>query len=161
MVAVAAAHPLRAYEFVSRPYATVCDALASEESAFRRATDAAASRADSLVQSLRIDLPGIEVGSVIDLAVEAGERSDRRTTFKIGWAAPRPAALFSSMSLTLGLLPLTPTETQIELRGTYTAPLGLVGAPLDTALLHCVADATVHRFVAELARLLRAELPEP
>ena len=157
---MASAHALRAYDYVGRPYATVRDAVAKDRSIFRRATNAAASRADALAASLRVDLGGIEIGTGIDIVLESVEESDRRTVLKIGWEASRATAHFPSMKATLSIYPLSPTETQLDLQGTYTPPLGVVGAALDVLALHRVAEASVHRFVADVARLLRTELPE-
>lgn len=157
---MATAHELRAYDYVNRPYSTVRAALASDRSVFRRATNAAASRADALAASLRVDLGGVEVGTGIDIVLESVEENDRRTVLRIGWEASRAAALFPAMKATLSVYALSPTETQLDLHGTYTPPLGLVGAALDSLALHRVAEASVHRFVTDIARLLRAELPE-
>jgi hypothetical protein len=55
-------------------------------------------------------------------------------------------------------LPALEDETQIELHGRYTPPLGTIGSALDSLIGHRVADASVHRFVTDVASLLRDEL---
>jgi hypothetical protein len=40
----------------------------------------------------------------------------------------------------------------------YTPPLGTIGSALDSLIGHRVADASVHRFVTDVASLLRGEL---
>ena len=63
------------------------------------------------------------------------------------------------MAAELLIYPLSRDETQIELDGRYTPPLGALGGALDSLIGHRVADASVHRFVSDVASLLRNELP--
>ena len=82
-----------------------------------------------------------------------------RTTFiKLRWNAARAAALFPSMEAELIVYPLSKDETQLALQGRYTPPLGTIGSALDSLIGHRVADASVHRFVTDVASLLRDEL---
>jgi hypothetical protein len=62
------------------------------------------------------------------------------------------------MEAELIVYPLSKEETQLELHGRYTPPLGAVGSALDSLIGHRVADASVHRFVTDVASLLRTEL---
>jgi hypothetical protein len=62
------------------------------------------------------------------------------------------------MHAELVIYPLTATETQLELAGTYEPPLGLVGRAIDSTLLHRIAEASVLQFVQEVARYLREDL---
>jgi hypothetical protein len=53
---------------------------------------------------------------------------------------------------------LTPTETQLELEGKYAPPLGVVGKAVDAVIGHRIAQASMHRFIQEVAARLREEL---
>jgi hypothetical protein len=52
-------------------------------------------------------------------------------------------------------LGLTATETQLDFAGRYQPPLGPLGSVLDAAIGHRIAEASVHRFVADVAQHLR------
>jgi hypothetical protein len=62
------------------------------------------------------------------------------------------------MDAELIVYPLSPNETQLELHGFYSPPLGAVGSALGSLVGHRIADASVHRFVTELASWLRSDL---
>jgi hypothetical protein len=62
------------------------------------------------------------------------------------------------MSGQLSVWPLTSSETQIELEGTYTPLLGVVGVALDS-VGHGIAEASVTRFVEDVVRRIQEELP--
>lgn len=137
---------------------------------FQRATKGAATRASSVAASLKVQLGGIEVGTDVSFevkGVEEGEQSstgrgaagrDPVTRIDITWKAAKAAAIFPAMEASLSIYPLSPEETQLELHGLYRPPLGILGSAIDTLALHRVADASVHRFVQEVASLLREEL---
>jgi hypothetical protein len=61
------------------------------------------------------------------------------------------------MKAELSLYRLGKDETQLELCGTYEPPLGALGKVLDALVMHRVAEASVHRFLAEVAALLMVE----
>jgi hypothetical protein len=60
------------------------------------------------------------------------------------------------MHAELAVYPLTSTETQLEFSGDYEPPLGLLGGAVDAVAGHRIADASIHRFVTELAESLRS-----
>lgn len=63
------------------------------------------------------------------------------------------------MEAQLSVWPLTETETQLEIVGAYDPPLGLVGDAFDAAVGRRIAEATVLRFLDEVAAQIRKELP--
>lgn len=161
-------HELRCYEYVNRPYAVVRDALrADPQGIFERATKGAAGRAHALAASLKVELGGIEIGTDVTINIvgveerlPGGEVRTPVTRLKVTWKATRAPALFPSMEAEVSIYPLSSEETQLDLHGLYRPPLGILGSAVDTLVMHRVADASVHRFLAEVAALLRAELPE-
>ena len=50
------------------------------------------------------------------------------------------------------------TETPHDLRGTYEPPGGLLGSAADILVGHRIAEASVHRFLDEVASRLSQEL---
>jgi hypothetical protein len=159
-------HELRSYDYVNHPYIVVRDALRDDLGGiFERATKSATGRAHALAANLKFDLGPLEIGTDVVIDVRGVEERDEgpagrtRTTFiTLRWKAARAAALFPSMEAELIVYPLSRDETQLELRGRYTPPLGAVGGALDSLMGHRVADASVHRFVNDVASLLRGEL---
>jgi hypothetical protein len=51
----------------------------------------------------------------------------------------------------LSIYPLTATETQLDFSGLYEQPLGVVGKAMNAMLGHRIAEASVHRFVGDVA----------
>jgi hypothetical protein len=159
-------HELRCYDYVNRPYAVVRDALRTDLGRiFERATKGAAGRAHALAANLKVELGALEIGTDVVIEVlgveerEEGPVGHTHTTFiKLRWKAARAAALFPSMEAELVVYPLSRDETQLELHGFYRPPLGAVGSALDSLVGHRIADASVHRFVTDVASLLRGEL---
>lgn len=163
---MAPAHELWCYDYVNHPYTVVRDAMRADLGGiFERATKSATGRAHALAANLKVGLGALEIGTDVVMEVlgveerEEGPAGRTRTTFiKLRWKAARAAALFPSMEAEVIIYPLSRDETQIELHGRYAPPLGAVGSALDTLIGHRIADASVHRFVTDVASLLRGEL---
>jgi hypothetical protein len=159
-------HELRCYDYVNHPYAVVRDALRGGLGGiFERATKAATGRAEALAATLKVELGPLEIGADVAIEVVGMEERDEgpvgrtpTTYIHVRWKAARAAALFPSMDAELLIYPLSRNETQLELRGRYAPPLGAVGSALDSLVGHRIADASVHRFVTDVAGLLRREL---
>jgi hypothetical protein len=153
---------IRCFEYVNHPYGRVRDALtANAAEVFRSATRAAASRAHSVASQLRVDIGGIEVGTDVDISVREIEEqpakatSSPRTCLQLEWEAAKRPRLFPFMRAELAIYPLTATETQLDFSGHYEPPLGLLGSAMDSLVGHRVAEASVHRFVTDVAAYLR------
>jgi hypothetical protein len=156
---------IRSYDYVNHSYATVRQTLVADPAAvFRAATRAAAERARSVAAQLRVSIAGVDLAA--DIAVSVGEITDEATgpaggpttRIPIYWEAADHPRLFPLMDAVLSLYPLTATETQLDLQGRYEPPLGLVGAAVDALVLHRLAEASVHRFTADVAAYLRDQL---
>jgi hypothetical protein len=155
----------RYYDYVNAGYERVCEVLRRDVLAVcHSATKTAASRAASLASELHVNVGGFDVGT--DIAIKLGPieehpgdaKAPRTTTFALEWEAARLPRLFPFMHATLVVYPLTPTETQLELVSRYDPPLGPFGAAVDALVGHRIADASVHRFLSEVAAHLRATL---
>lgn len=160
-------HAISCYEYVNRPFEPVSDALVNDAvGIFERATKSASSRAEALVSSLKVSIAGFEVGKDVVVRVTRVSRDatapkhlgQQATTLELEWQAETNTALFPSMRATLSVYPLSATETQLDLRGSYTPPAGLFGSVADKLVGHRIAEASVHRFLEEIATRLSVEL---
>jgi hypothetical protein len=158
---------VRCYQYVNRPYAAVRELLAQRGTAvFQRATASASSRAGEVGATLHAGVGAVEVGVDVRIHVHAVSEDEGVAGLtpvlhvKLGWEAARAAALFPVMKADLSIWPITATETQLEIEGTYRPPLGMVGNAGDAVLGHRIAEASVHRFLDDIVEQLRRELPE-
>jgi hypothetical protein len=156
---------IRCFDYVNHPYERVRDALtAGAREVFRSATRAAASRADSLAAELRVQVAGFDMGKEIAISVDTVEELAPEVTappllrLELEWEAASAPRLFPFMRAELLAYPLTDTETQLELCGRYEPPLGPLGGALNAVALHRIAEASVHRFLNDVAGHLRASL---
>jgi hypothetical protein len=161
---MASGRKIRSYDYVNHRYERVRDALSADAAAvFRAATKAAAGRAESVASELRVKIGALEVSADIEISVngiteEKGKGGDPVTRLELEWEAAKAPRLFPFMRATLSVYPLTSTETQLELAGQYVPPMGLLGGAADGVVGHRIAEASVHRFVTDVARHLRETL---
>lgn len=157
-------HELHCYQYVNVPYDKVRDALRKDATGiFQRATASATSRAHELVSTLRVEVGALEIGADVKIEVRKVEEKlsalgDRATLLDIAWTAASRKGLFPSMEATLSVYPLSGKETQVELSGRYKPPLGVVGDALDALVGHRVAEASVLRFVQDVAARINSEV---
>jgi hypothetical protein len=156
---------IRSYDYVNHPYDRVRDALKQNAVAvFQSATMAAASRAESVAAELNVDFGGLGLTADIKIHVKsiqekpADDFSSASTTLRLEWEAASMPRLFPLMHGELSIYPLTTTETQLDFGGTYEPPLGAVGRTMNAMMLHRIAEASVHRFVRDVAGYLRQAL---
>ncbi len=157
---------LRTYAYVNRPYETVRAALHQRPlEILKQATTSAGARASSLAASLRVGVGGIQVGVGLSVQVKAVRDEDGVaglgpvTRVQLGWEAANAASFFPVMSAELSAWPLSASETQLEIEGTYRPPLGAVGTAIDAVVGHRIADASVHTLLEDIVEQLRRELP--
>jgi hypothetical protein len=156
---------IHCYDYVNHPYEQVRIALTKDAPlVFQSATKAAASRAQSVASELRIDLGGIAIETDIRISVTNIEVKERQgmsepvTRLQLEWEAARMARLFPLMKAELSIYPLTGTETQLDFQGLYEPPLGQLGKAMNAVAGHRIAEASVHRFVSDVADYLRRTL---
>jgi hypothetical protein len=155
---------IRCYDYVNHPYEQVRDALQRDAiTVFQSATKAAASRAQSVASELHVDVGGIGVKSDIRISVKNVEEkvygmSTPTTGLLLEWEAATMPGLFPLMRAELSIYPLTATETQLDLWGIYKPPFGAVGKAMNAIVGHRIAEASVHRFVSDVAGYLRQAL---
>lgn len=157
---------LRVYDYVNQPFARVSGALEQDmRGIVQRATTIASERAVELGGKLHAHVGpfdvsahvSIDIGPMDDTPLGSGRPALR---IPITWRAIRAKSAFPAMQAEVTVYPLTATETQLELAGTYEPPLGWLGRAIDSALLHRIAEASVLQFLQEIARYLREDLRE-
>jgi len=80
------------------------------------------------------------------------------TRLHLEWEAARMPRLFPIMKANLSIYPITATETQLDFNGLYEPPLGPLGKAVNAIVGHRIAEASVHRFVSDVAGYLRKTL---
>jgi hypothetical protein len=71
------------------------------------------------------------------------------------WEATGPGGrLFPALDGDISLIPAGEHATRVSLAGVYRPPFAALGAGLDMAVLHTVADATVRSLLARVADVL-------
>jgi len=156
---------IRCYDYVNHRYTAVRDALGRDAlDVFQAAPKAAASRAQSVAAELHVDLGGIGVKADIRISVKnieekiADATSGPATRLSLDWEAATAPGLFPFMKAELSIYPLTSTETQLDFLGHYEPPFGSLGRAVNAIAGHRIAEASVHRFINEVAAYLRRTL---
>lgn len=156
---------IRCYDYVNHPYERVRNALQQNAlSIFQSATRTAASRAQSVAAELHVDFGGIGLKTDIKIGLKRVEErvtktnSIPTTTLQLEWEAATMPHLFPLMKGQLSVYPLTSTETQLDFSGVYKPPFGAVGKSINTVAGHRIAEASVHRFIDDVAGYLRQKL---
>jgi hypothetical protein len=156
---------IRSYDYVNHPYDRVRDTLKQNAVAvFQSATKAAASRAEAVAAELHVDFGGMGVKADIRILVKGVEEkvadatSSPSTRLLLEWEAATLPRLFPLMQGELSVYPLTATETQLDFSGVYEPPFGAVGKTMNAIAGHRIAEASVHRFVSDVAAYLRQAL---
>jgi hypothetical protein len=150
---------LSCYDYVNHPYPRVRDALlANPHYVFRHATAATATQS----AALHVRVAGIDIGTDVAIRIANVEQirayDKPATKLTLEWQAENHPGMFPAMTAALLVFPLSATETQLELNGSYDPPLGKIGEAIDAAGLHQLAEASVTRFIQEIAGWLREEL---
>lgn len=155
---------LHTYEYLTRPFEAVRIAFAEEMiDVLQHATEAAATRAVALSTHLHARVAGIEVGTPVTVKIRGFDQSGGdhpSARLRIAWEAERAKALFPAMEADVEAHPITPTETQLALFGTYRPPLGIVGSAADALIGHRLAEAAVHHFLLEVKDRLELMIPQ-
>ncbi len=159
------AHELHCYDYVNHPYERVSDTLfARAKEILARASGGVEGRARTLATNLKVDLGPFEIGADVAMEIlgieeeEASAGIPAKTRVKIVWYGAKSPRLFPSMEGELVVYPTASGETQVELSGRYTPPMGRFGEAFDAVIGHKLAKDSVQGFVEDIARLLREEV---
>ena len=117
-----------------------------------------------MAAELHVDFGGIGVKTDVKIVLKSVEEnvpdpsSYPTTTLRLEWEAATMPQLFPLMNGELSVYPLTSTETQLDFSGIYKPPFGAVGKTMNAIVGHRIAEASVHRFVEDVAGYLRQTL---
>lgn len=111
---------------------------------------------------------GVRIGGVpvykrirLDLGSPYVLDRERQVVLPVHWHPEGGPPLFPDMSGELVIQPFGVSRTQMTLAATYHPPAGLLGALIDRAALHLLADATVRDFTVRLAHDVDQALSAP
>ena len=156
---------VRTFDYVNQPYDKVRKLLESSAGpVFAQATKGAAARAEAVASQLKVNIAGMEVGKEIAITlkqieeVKGAAKIAPKTIVRFEWQAAKSPRLFPLMNAELSVYPLTSKETQLDLSGSYEVPLGVLGKGVDAVVGNRIAEASVHRFLTEVADYLRKTL---
>lgn len=142
------------FDYVRHPYPAVRDLLRDDPfQVLASATEDAGRRRDEVATNLEVELAGVEIGRTVKVEVVGFEEKEKPwpiAKLQVRWKAADLPAAFPSMEAQLEAYGLSERETQISFLGTYRPPLGILGGLADAALLHRVAEASLHRFFSSL-----------
>ena len=143
---------LHDYAFVPLPSERVCARIAANHGEWLSALAVGAAREG---ESLRLRVGPIKslpmLGKTVTLHAEQPIERGEVTVVPLTWHATGSQGLFPVLNADLEVAALSPTFTQLTLRGHYQPPLGAVGQRLDQLLMHRVAEATIRAFMRRLA----------
>lgn len=149
---------LRSFVIVARPVAEVEAAMVAG--------------AKNWVPDIATDVNGDGQKLLTELGFDVGKRRiRRRINVEIGaakvvsgliympirWRAASEAGIFPTLDGELEIADLGVDRTQLALSASYEPPLGFIGQIADRALLHRVAEVTVHDFLIRIGERLEKD----
>ena len=112
-------------------------------------------RADNATEvGLRVAGVSVRKRVVVDLGQPVAE--GEWLNIPISWRATFPEKLFPVMTGKIELAPVEKGITRLTVSGMYEPPLGRLGALIDEAVMHSVAEATVREVTESIASRLAA-----
>jgi hypothetical protein len=153
---------LHCYDYVNQPYEAVRTTLLADPlGLFTRATSPSGVSAGA---ELHVTLGALDVAAEVAIAVrdvvETRAHDRAVTQIDFSWRAVRHPGLFPTMTACLRCYELSPTETQLEITGSYEPPLGITGQAVDAIAMHRVAETSVANFVRDVASFLRRTMQD-
>ena len=144
---------LHCYQYVNRPFDAVREALVLSGIQF-------------FERHLQVSIAGMDIGKDVVVRVKRvephvdapGHVANDAIRFDIEWKAASSAELFPSMKAKLLAYALGPNETQLDFTGKYEPPGGAVGQAADWLVGHKVAEASVKKFLDDVAGKLSEAL---
>ncbi|MGH9322470.1 MAG: hypothetical protein ACRD21_00015 [Vicinamibacteria bacterium] len=156
---------IRIFAYVDYPYDRVRRVLTTDAlAAVHGASEAASFRTKSIASGLGVALPGIGVKKEIPIAVREikekpeGDSAIEGTRFHVEWKATESPGLFPLATAELSIHPLTDEETQLDVYGQSQPAADWLGSEVEAVVSHRIAEASVHRFVSEVAKYLKGQL---
>jgi hypothetical protein len=99
---------------------------------------------------------GVSIHKRVTVELGEPEKKGEWTNVPISWKATFPEHLFPVLVGRLELVPVENKLTRLTISGMYEPPLGRLGALIDEAIMHSVAEATVREVTESIAAQLAA-----
>lgn len=99
---------------------------------------------------------GGRIARRIDVKVGPVQRFAYGVTVHVSWRAAQRAELYPELDGHLRAEPAEAAGTTLRFDARYVPPAGRLGATVDRALMHRVAQSSIEDFVDRVARLLAA-----
>lgn len=144
---------LHLQQLIDRPYEVLEDRLRSGPENW---VPGFALDGERISGELAYEQAGTRVRRRISLRLGPIQRFAYGLTIQIGWRGARHAQLYPELEGHLRLERRQPSGSSLRLDARYTPPAGKVGATVDRALMHRVAESSVREFLAGVAERLGA-----
>lgn len=102
---------------------------------------------------------GVSVRKTVTVDLGAPVTTGEWVNVPLTWHATFPEKLFPVLVGKLELSPVEKDVTRLTVSGMYEPPLGKVGALIDDAVMHNVAQATVKELTEAISKQLAASKP--
>jgi hypothetical protein len=103
---------------------------------------------------------GVTIRKRVTVVLGEPENRGQWTNVPVSWKATFPERLFPVLTGRLEVVPVDTQVTRLTVSGMYEPPLGRLGALIDDAVMHSVADATVRELTESIAEQLRVQPEE-
>ena len=149
---------------VHRPFHEVYNAFQhSDADILQLASNTATNRTQQhFVSKLQSSIGGLEMHRDIIVEIESKKevkgKSHRRMVIDFSWRALEAASLFPTMEARLSILPVG-DQAQLDFRGEYLPPGGIVGQAIDAIIGEKIAESAVRHFVDEVVERLYKIIP--
>lgn len=148
---------------VNLPFDQVYKAFKCRDSEIlQSATTNAADRTQQDALRLHTSIAGISVHRDVIVEIESRKEiigeSQPRMAIDFSWRASHAASLFPTMNARLSILPVG-DHAQLDFRGDYEAPGGVVGQAIDAIIGERIAESSVRNFVDEIVNRLQEIIP--
>jgi hypothetical protein len=114
----------------------------------------------SPLEELRIEIGGGAITRRVDAAVGPMINGHRTLRVPLRWKAAEHPNLFPVMEADLHVSDVDGDHIEVRLVGSYTAPLGVVGAVADAVAGRRVAEQSVHDYLIDVTQRLETNLVE-
>jgi carbon monoxide dehydrogenase subunit G len=144
------------FTYIGRPYEALAPALSNGASQWLPGMVQSVYEAGEALRATVTVGNGIPLSKDVLVRVAQSQPGADHVVVPIRVTAAGPSSLFPRLEADVELAAVGADLSQLTLRGSYKPPLGAVGALIDRALLHRVAEAAVKDLVDQIARRLDA-----
>jgi hypothetical protein len=102
---------------------------------------------------------GADGGEPVEVELGRAVRFPSKLALPISWWQANGGGMLPALDAEIEVGTLGPDHTQLALNGRYARPTGTDGRVVDRFLLHRVAEATVKRFLDEVADRVARDAP--